>query len=90
MCIFIPCLSILANDITLDVDIGDANSSTVTGRLTLVQSGNTSEVTIKGTVSDLPEGPYALHIHEKKLTTNNCTSAGEYFNILSVSPLNYA
>ena len=66
------------------VKLVEANGSGITGILTLVQSGTSSEVTISGSISNLSAGTHGFHVHESGATGNNCTDAGGHFNPTNV------
>ena len=68
------------------MNLVEANGSGVTGILTLVQSGISSEVTISGSISNLSAGPHGFHVHESGATENNCADAGGHFNPTNVRP----
>ena len=67
------------------VNLVEANGSGTTGTLHLVQSSTSSEVTIKGSISNLAAGTHGWHVHEFGLTGNECADAGPHFNPFSVS-----
>ena len=60
-------------------------ATTTTGLLLLVQSGTSSEVTIRGRISQLPAGTHAFHVHENGVLGTNCDGTGSHFDPTSVS-----
>ena len=53
--------------------------------LLLVQSSDSSEVSIRGRVYNLAVGNHGFHVHETGATTNNCGDAGGHYNPTGVS-----
>ena len=60
-------------------------TATTTGLLLLVQSGTSSEVTIRGRISQLSAGTHAFHVHENGVLGTDCAGTGSHFNPTSVS-----
>ena len=67
------------------VNLVEANASGTTGLLILVQSGTSSEVSIRGRISALSAGTHGFHVHTTGSTANNCADAGGHFNPFNVS-----
>ena len=63
----------------------EANTSGTTGLLILVQSGTSSEVSIRGRISALSAGTHGFHVHTTGSTATDCTGAGGHFNPFNVS-----
>ena len=66
------------------VNLIEANGSNLRGQLILEQSGISSEVTIRGYISNLSVGSHGFHVHESGDTGNNCADAGGHFNPYNV------
>ena len=62
------------------VNLIEANGSGTTGMLLLVQSSDSSEVSIRGRISQLSAGSHGFHVHEIGATGNECADAGGHFN----------
>ena len=67
------------------VNLIEANGSGTTGLLLLVQSSDSSEVTIRGRISQLSAGTHGFHVHTTGATGSNCGDAGGHFNPTNVS-----
>ena len=67
------------------VNLVEANGSGTTGKLHLVQSSSSSEVTIKGSIYNLQAGIHGFHVHSIGVTGNECADAGSHFNPTGVS-----
>ena len=63
----------------------EANGSGTRGLLLLVQSSDSSEVTVRGRIDNLSVGSHGFHVHTTGATGNNCADAGGHFNPTSVS-----
>ena len=67
------------------VNLVEAGTFGTTGLLLLVQPSDSSEVTIKGRISQLTAGTHGFHVHETGATGNDCADAGSHFNPTTVS-----
>ena len=67
------------------VNLVEAKASGITGSLILVQSGNSSEVSIRGRISALSAGTHGFHVHTTGSTATDCIAAGSHFNPFNVS-----
>ena len=67
------------------VNLIEANTSGTTGLLLLVQSSDSSEVSVRGRISQLSVGSHGFHVHTTGATGNNCGDAGGHFNPTNVS-----
>ena len=77
--------SFLASNIVGSVNIVQATNSGTKGLLLLVQSSDSTEVSIRGRIFDLSVGSHAFHVHTTGATSDNCKDAGSHFNPTSVS-----
>ena len=66
------------------VNLIEANGSGTTGLLLLVQSSDSSQVSIRGRISQLSAGSHGFHVHETGATGNECVAAGGHFNPTNV------
>ena len=66
------------------VNLVEGNASGTTGLLLIVQSSDSSEVTIRGRISALSSGSHGFHVHETGSTGSNCADAGGHFNPTNV------
>merc|ERR1712079_748479 len=64
--------------VTIVSDSGDTNG--ITGEITFTQEEKDSPIRISGTVRNLPAGGHGFHVHEKKHTGTDCSTAGGHFN----------
>lgn len=64
--------------VTIVSDSGDTNG--ITGEITFAQEDKDSPIRISGTVRNLPAGGHGFHVHEKKHTGTDCSTAGGHFN----------
>ena len=69
------------------VNLVEADGSGITGTLHLYQPTSSQDVTIQGSVHNLPAGLHGFHVHTTGATGNNCKDAGGHFNPTNVSTL---
>ena len=82
--VFILSYGVLAKIVGVANMVGTTTAST-TGLLLLVQSGTSSEVTVRGRISQLSAGSHAFHVHENGVLGTNCGGVGSHFNPTNVS-----
>ena len=56
-----------------------------TGFLLMTQSSDSSEVWIRGRISNLKAGTHGFHVHTTGSTDSECAGAGSHFNPTNVS-----
>ena len=67
------------------MNIVQATNSGTKGLLLLVQSSDSTEVSIRGRIFDLSVGSHAFHVHTTGATSDDCKDAGSHFNPTSVN-----
>ena len=80
----LPC-GVLATKIVGRVDMLGTATADTRGILLLVQSSDSSEVTIRGRISALSVGTHAFHVHENGALGTNCDGTGGHFDPTNVS-----
>ena len=50
------------------------------------QNNPNSPLVVKGLIKGLQPGKHGFHVHGKKISDNNCISAGGHYNPKNVSP----
>ena len=67
------------------VNLVEANRSGTTGLLIITGSRTSSEVSVRGRISNLAAEKHGFHVHTTWATGNNCADAGGHFNPTNVS-----
>ena len=62
-----------------------ADEQVTTGFLLMTQSSDSSEVWIRGRISNLKAGTHGFHVHTTGSTDGECDDAGSHFDPTSVS-----
>ena len=75
----------LATKTVAVVRLVDGNDSGTRGLLVIVQSSDSSELTVRGRIDNLAVGTHGFHVHTTGATGNDCADAGGHFNPDSVS-----
>ena len=60
--------------------MSNSNANGIYGRVVFVQQYVNTPVKISGVLRNLPSGLHGFHVHEKRHTGNNCSTAGGHFN----------